>query len=55
MSTGVFSDFADASAASGIFNSFRFSLDMMITVYALSALIYLFEIIIFTVVGVAVL
>ena len=51
----VFSDFADASAASGIFNSFRFSLDMMITVYALSALIYLFEIIIFTVVGVAVL
>ena len=49
----IFSDFAGASVASRIFTAYRFSLDMTVTVYALSALIYLFELIIFTVIGVA--
>lgn len=50
---GIFADFSGAAVASGIFSSYRFALDMTVTVYALSALIYLFEIIIFTVIGVA--
>ncbi len=49
----IFSDFAGAAVASRIFTSYRFALDMTVTVYALSALIYLFEIIIFTIIGVA--
>ena len=50
---GIFSDFASCSVASRIFSSYRFALDMTVTVYSLSALIYLFEIIIFTLIGVA--
>ncbi len=50
---GIFADFSGSTVASGIFSSYRFSLDMTVTVYALSTLIYLFEIIIFTVIGVA--
>ena len=49
----VFSDFSGAAVASRIFSSYRYALDMTVTVYALSALIYLFEIIIFTIIGVA--
>lgn len=49
----IFADFAGAAVASRIFGSYRFALDMTVTVYALSTLIYLFEIIIFTVIGVA--
>ncbi len=48
----IFSDFSGAAVASRILTSYRFALDMTVTVYALSALIYLFEIIIFTVIGV---
>ena len=49
----IFADFSGATVASRIFTSYRFALDMTVTVYALSTLIYLFEIIIFTIIGVA--
>lgn len=48
----ILADFCGGSA-SRIFNAYRFSVDMTITVYALSTLIYLFEIVIITMVGVA--
>lgn len=50
---GIFADFAASSVASRIFSSYRFALDMTVTVYSLSALIYLFEIVIFILIGVA--
>lgn len=43
----ILSDFCGSSVASRIFSSYRDTLDMTICIYALSALIYLFEIIIF--------
>ncbi len=51
---GILSDFTGSSAGR-IFDSFRFSLDMMIALYALSAMIYIFEIILFMKMGVAIL
>lgn len=48
----IFADFCSCDGASRIFSAYRFSLDMIITVYALSALIYLFEIVIITMMGV---
>ena len=51
----ILTDFMGIHTGSRIFTSFRFALDMMITVYALSALIYLFEIIIVIRTGVALL
>lgn len=48
---GIFADFSGSAMASRIFSSYRYALDMTVTVYSLSALIYLFEIIIFTVIG----
>ena len=51
---GILSDFT-GSFAGRIFDSFRFSLDMIISVFALSAVIYIFEIILFIKIGVAIL
>ena len=51
--SGIFADFAGSAMASRIFSSYRYALDMTVTVYSLSTLIYLFEIIIFTVIGVS--
>ena len=48
---GIFAYFSGSAMASRIFSSYRYALDMTVTVYSLSALIYLFEIIIFTVIG----
>lgn len=48
----IMADFCGSSAASRIFGAYRFALDMTVTVYALSALVYLFEIVIITMVGV---
>lgn len=50
---GIFADFSGSAVASRMLSSYRFALDMTVTVYALSALIYLFEIIIFTLIGVS--
>lgn len=47
----IFADFCGGSG-SRIFTAYRFSIDMTVTLYALSTLIYLFEIIIITMVGV---
>ena len=47
------SEFVGAGGAARIFSSYRFGLDMTLTVYALSALIYLFEIIVFIRMGVS--
>lgn len=47
----IFSDFTGSSAASRIFSSYRFALDMTVTVYSLSALVYLFMIILFIRIG----
>ena len=44
-----------SSACLGIFTAYRFALDVMISLYALTGLIYLFEIIIFIKTGVAIL
>lgn len=49
----IFSDYSGGKIASRIFSSYRFALDMTVTVYSLSALVYLFEIIIFIRIGVA--
>lgn len=49
----ILSDFAGSSVASRLLSAYRFALDMTITVYALSALIYLFEIVIITMMGVS--
>ncbi len=43
----IFADFTKSEGASRLFSSFRFALDMTVTVYSLSALIYIFLIIIF--------
>ena len=51
----ILADFTGASASARIFTSFRFSLDMLISIYALSALIIIFEILLFVKVGVAIL
>ena len=50
----ILCDFMSVSLASKILTSFRFALDMTVTLYALSALIYLFEVIIFIRTGVAI-
>lgn len=47
----VFSDFTGTKAASGLFSSYRFALDMTLTVYSLSALIYVFLVIGFIRIG----
>ena len=47
----ILSEFIGAPPASGLFTSFRFALDMTLTVYTLSALIYLFMIVIFIWIG----
>ncbi|MBO7195876.1 MAG: hypothetical protein J6V80_00920 [Clostridia bacterium] len=49
----ILSDFCGVGIATKMLSSYRFALDMTVTVYALSALIYLFEIIIFIKTGVA--
>ena len=49
----ILSDMIGAVAPSKMISSFRFAVDMTITVYALSALIYIFEIVIFIRTGVA--
>lgn len=43
----IFADFTKSEGTSRLFSSFRFALDMTVTVYSLSALIYLFLIIVF--------
>lgn len=50
----ILADFMGVSSASKILTNFRFSLDMTVTVYALSTLIYLFEIIIILKTGAAI-
>lgn len=50
---GMLADLTGTSVASRIFSAYRFSLDMTVAVYALSALVYLFEIILFLRMGVA--
>ena len=47
----IISNLSGSKTASKIFTAFRFSLDMTVTVYALSALIYLFDVVVFTTVG----
>lgn len=47
----ILSDFLGSKMPSRIFSAFRFSLDMTVTVYSLSALIYIFNIVVFTTVG----
>ena len=51
----ILCDFVGASVSGGIFTSFRSSLDMLISIYSLSALIFLFEILLFIRTGVAIL
>ena len=51
----ILADFTGADASSRIFSSFRSSLDMLIAIYALSALIFIFEILLFVKMGVAIL
>lgn len=47
----IFTDFIGVSGGNKIFSSYRASLDMIITVYSLSALVYLFEIVLFIRIG----
>jgi stage III sporulation protein AE len=47
----ILSEFIGVPTASGLFTSYRFALDMTLTVYTLSALIYLFMIVIFIWIG----
>lgn len=47
----ILADFTGAKSIGGVFSSFRFSLDMLISVYALSALIFVFEILLFIKMG----
>lgn len=49
----ILSDFTGSPVASRVLSAYRFALDMTITVYALSALIYLFEIVLITMMGVS--
>lgn len=49
----ILADLVGGSMASGIFSAYRQALDMTVTAYALSALIYLFEIVIITMMGVS--
>ena len=51
----MLADAVGADVASGIFTAFRFSLDTLTAVYALSSIIYILEIILFAKVGVALL
>ncbi len=51
----IVGEMVGASAASRIFNAYRFSLDTLTAVYALSSIIYILEIILFAKVGVALL
>lgn len=51
----ILADTCGSKASSNIFTAFRYALDMTVTAYALSALIYLFEIILFIKVGVSLL
>ena len=51
----ILADFTGAKSIGGVFSSFRFSLDMLIAVYAVSALIFIFEILLFVKMGVAIL
>ena len=50
---GMLSDLTGTAVASRILSAYRFSVDMTVAVYALSALVYLFEIILFLRIGVA--
>lgn len=47
----IFADFTGAGVASRMFSSYRFALDMTVTVYSLSCLVYLFCVIIFIRIG----
>lgn len=47
----ILADFTGARSVGGVFSSFRFSLDMLIAVYAVSTLIFVFEIILFVKMG----
>ncbi len=47
----IFSDFTGAKGASRLFSSYRFALDMTVTVYSLSTLVYLFMVVIFIRIG----
>ena len=47
----IFSDFIGSSGGAKIFSSYRFALDMTITVYSLSNLVYLFMTVIFIRIG----
>ncbi len=47
----IFTDFIGIGAGSRLLSSYRFALDMTITLYSLSTLIYLFEIILFIRIG----
>ena len=49
------SELIGASGISKTLGAFRFSLDSLIAVYALSAVIYIFEILLFIKIGVAML
>ena len=51
----ILADFTGAKSVGGVFSSFRFSLDMLIAVYAISALVFIFEILLFIKMGVAIL
>jgi hypothetical protein len=51
----ILADFTGAKSVGGVFSSFRFSLDMLIAVYAISALVFVFEILLFIKMGVAIL
>lgn len=53
LSVAVFTSELVGSTAAGIFTSFRFSLDSLTAVYALSSLLYIFEIVLFIKSGVA--
>lgn len=50
----IMSDFVGSSAASRIFTSFRFSIDTVIAYYAVTTMIFIFQIILFIKVGVVV-
>ncbi len=51
----IISDFIGSSAASRIFTSFRFALDTLVAYYAITTMVFIFQIVLFIKVGVAVL
>lgn len=51
----ILTDFTGGSGASGIFSAYRFSLDTLIALYTLSAVIFIFQTVLFIKIGVALL